>query len=289
MYKTGKEAYKSVMGLSFIKMHGLGNDFVIFDGRQNLPAISREEIRKISDRKTGVGCDQLIVMESPKDNSKADVFMRIFNPDGSEAEACGNAARCVGSLLLEEGMVRSLNLNTKGGLLSVSYSGKKGFIRVEMATPKFGWRDIPLSREEDTLRLNFRAGNFDPPAAVNVGNPHVVFFVPKLSGINLPEFGYGIETDALFPERANVGMVEIVSPHQIKLKVWERGTGMTQACGSGACAATVAAIRRGLTARTVEVVQEGGNLIIEWPEDTGPVIMSGPVSYVFSGVLSDRF
>ena len=289
MYKTGKRDYKAVMGISFIKMHGLGNDFVIFDGRGGLPFFSPEEIRKISDRKTGIGCDQMIIVEPAKSSTKADVFMRIFNPDGSEAEACGNATRCVASLLLDETGKTEVGIDTKGGLLKGSPAPEKGFIRVEMAVPKFGWKDIPLSREEDTLRLNFRAGNFDPPAAVNVGNPHVVFFVPKLSAINLPEFGYGIETDALFPERANVGMAEVVSPHQIKIKVWERGTGMTQACGSGACAATVAAIRRGLTARKVEVVQEGGNLIIEWPDDTSPVIMSGPVSHVFSGVLSDRF
>ena len=277
------------MRLSFIKMHGLGNDFVIFDGRKALPSFSREEIRKICDRKTGVGCDQLIVIEPVTSSAKGDVFMRIFNPDGSQAEACGNAARCVASLLLDEGGHKNVKIDTKGGLLNACLSTKKDFIRVEMAVPKFGWRDIPLSRDEDTLRLNFRAGMLEPPAAVNVGNPHVVFFVLRLSGINLPEFGYGIETDSLFPERANVGMVEVVSPHQIKLKVWERGTGMTKACGSGACAATVAAIRRGLTARRVEVVQEGGLLVIEWPDDESPVIMSGPVSHVFSGTLSERF
>lgn len=277
------------MGLSFLKMHGLGNDFVIFDGRRSLPTFSVEQIRRICDRKTGVGCDQMIVMEGASPGSQANVFMRIFNPDGSQAEACGNAARCVASLLLDEGRGEGVLIDTKGGLLSASRAQDKGFIRVAMAVPKFGWKDIPLSRAEDTLRLNFRAGAFDPPAAVNVGNPHVVFFVPRLSAINLPEIGFGIETDALFPERANVGMAEVVSPGQIRLKVWERGTGMTRACGSGACAATVAAIRRGLTGRKVEVVQDGGALIIEWPEDTSPVIMSGPVAHVFSGVLSDKF
>lgn len=277
------------MGLSFIKMHGLGNDFVIFDGRGQLPSFSAGEIRKICDRKTGVGCDQLIVIEPLKTQVKADVFMRIFNPDGSQAEACGNAARCVGRLLLDEGGVQQVKIDTKGGLLTACSVSENGFVRVEMAVPKFGWKDIPLSREEDTLRLNFRAGMLEPPAAVNVGNPHVVFFVPKLSSINLPEFGHGIETDALFPERVNVGMAEVVSPHQIKLKVWERGTGMTQACGSGACAATVASIRRGLTGRKVEVIQEGGLLVIEWPDDRSPVIMSGPVSHVFDGKLSQRF
>ncbi len=273
------------MGISFIKMHGLGNDFVIFDGRAKLPAFSRDEIRQIADRKTGVGCDQLIVMEPVTAGGKADVFMRIFNPDGSEAEACGNAARCVARLLLDETGKKEVTIDTRGGLLKASQASEKGFIRVEMVTPKFDWKDIPLSREEDTLRLNFRAGAFDPPAAVNVGNPHVVFFVPKLSGINLPEFGYGIETDPLFPERANVGIAEVVSPQTIKLKVWERGTGMTQACGSGACAAMVAGVRRGLVARTAEVIQEGGRLVIEWPNDKGPVIMSGPVAFVFKGEL----
>lgn len=277
------------MGFSFLKMHGLGNDFVIFDGRRDLPSFSVEQIRRISDRKRGVGCDQMIVMETVQKGSQASVFMRIFNPDGSQAEACGNAARCVASLLLDENASQSVTIDTKGGLLTASRAAEPGFIRVAMAVPKFGWKDIPLSRDEDTLRLDFRAGAFDPPSAVNVGNPHVVFFVPRLMAINLSEIGYGIETDPLFPERTNVGMAEIVSPKQIRLKVWERGTGMTQACGSGACAATVAAIRRGLTGRKVEVIQEGGALVIEWPDDASPVIMSGPVAHVFSGVLSDKF
>lgn len=265
--------------MNFKKMHGLGNDFVIIDGRENGLSLNPEQRRFIADRQRGVGCDQLIVIERSKNWSETN-FMRIYNPDGSEAEACGNATRCLADLLMTEDNVDNIVIETVAGNLNCWQEGE-GMVRVEMGVPKLEWRDIPLSQECDTLHLPLDGD----PVAVNIGNPHCVFFVDSLVDIDVEKLGSKFETDPLFPNKINVEFVEVKAKNHLHMRVWERGAGITQACGSGACAVAVAAIRRGLTERKVTVTLDGGDLIIDWPSDGAPVHMTGPVAYVFDGVL----
>lgn len=267
------------MTLNFKKMHGLGNDFVILDGRENGLKVSVEQRRLIADRQRGVGCDQLIVIERSKNWAEMN-FMRIYNPDGSEAEACGNATRCVADLLMREDGVDNIILETVAGSLNC-YAEADGLVRVEMVVPKLGWKDIPLSKECDTLHLPLEGD----PVGVNMGNPHCVFFVEDIAQTDVEKQGRRFETDLLFPKKTNVEFVQVLSPSHLRMRVWERGAGITQACGSGACGVAVASIRRGLTERKVTVTLDGGDLIIDWPNNTAPVSMTGPVSYVFDGVL----
>ena len=268
--------------LDFIKMHGLGNDFVILDGRDGSLQLSRDAVRAISDRRSGVGCDQFIIMEPPVDSS-ADVFMRIYNPDGSEAGACGNATRCVASLVMAERGQSHAIVQTISGLLDCENLGD-GLYSVDMGPVRLDWRDVPLSEARDTDNLGVAAGPLQDPVGVNVGNPHAVFVVDDAEAIDLTTFGPVIENHPLFPERTNVEAVQVLSPDRIRMRVWERGAGITQACGSGACAALVATARRGLTGRKADVVLDGGVLSIEWlPDNT--VLMTGPVATSFSGVL----
>ena len=257
----------------FHKMHGLGNDFVIFDAREEPVEMDGARARAIADRRTGIGCDQLIVMEP---SARAYFRMRIFNADGGEVEACGNAARCVA--LLAGGDAR---IETAGGIITGSAHGDGATI--DMGEPRFAWDEIPLGYAMDTAAMPVGWEYLQQPAAINVGNPHIVFFVEDSDAVELERLGPLIERDPLFPERVNVGVASM-EDGAIRLRVWERGAGLTLACGTGACAAAVAGIRRGLVASPVEVRLPGGALTIEWKAGT-PIRMSGPAAHVFDGEI----
>ena len=261
------------MLLQFHKMHGLGNDFVIFDARTEPVEMNAARARAIADRRTGVGCDQLIVLEPSR---RADVRMRIFNADGGEAGACGNVTRCVALLLGGE-----TRIETDGGL--VSGSARDGAAVADMGAPRFAWDEIPLAYAMDTLEMPVGWDELETPSAVNVGNPHVIFFVDDADAPDLASLGPRIERDPLFPQRVNVNVASI-DGNAIKLNVWERGSGLTRACGTGACATAVAAIRRKLVQGPVEVRQRGGALLIEWSPG-GTISMTGPATHVFTGTL----
>lgn len=265
----------------FRKMHGLGNDFVVLDARARDLPITPARAVAIADRHVGVGCDQFILLEPAEG---ADVFMRIRNPDGSEAGACGNATRCVASLIAEEtGRDRVVVRTVAGDLPVERLSG--GLWRADMGIPQLGWREVPLAQAMDTLHLPISRGEWvADPAACSMGNPHATFFVPDLDAVPVAEIGPSLEHDPLFPARANIGFVQVMAPDHLRLIVWERGAGITQACGSGACAALVNAARRGLTGRRATVSLPGGDLGIEWRED-GHVLMTGPVATAFTGEL----
>jgi diaminopimelate epimerase len=267
---------------AFRKMHGLGNDFVVLDRRCDPVAIDAAAVRAIADRHTGIGCDQVLVLEPPRD-ARAAVFMRILNPDGSEAEACGNGTRCVARLIGAETGRRVVIIETAAGLLPATIDAA-GSATVDMGEPRFDWRDIPLSRETDTLHADLRRGPLSDPVCSNIGNPHATFFVEDAEAIDLAELGPLLEHDALFPERANIGVATVRDRQTIRFRVWERGAGITRACGSGACAAMVAARRRGLVGDRATVVLDGGSLAIEWP-GSGSVLMSGPATTSFEGTF----
>jgi len=268
--------------MRYFKMNGCGNDFVIIDARARggLP-LSPQQAKAIADRRTGVGCDQVIAVER---SIRGDAFMRIWNHDGGEVTACGNATRCVAWMLMEEGGANSRRIETGAGLL---YAERKGpnVITVDMGSPLLRWEEIPLARPMDTDRMHFSAGGFEAPGAVNMGNPHVVFFVHDVRAVPIETLGPKVEKDPMFPEQVNVGFAEVRSPDKIRLRVWERGTGLTKACGTGACAAVVAAHRQGRTGRRVEVLVDGGALDIEWREGDDRVLMTGPVELEGSGEL----
>ena len=270
--------------IPFTKMHGLGNDFVIIDTRKHPLALTADQARTIAARHTGVGCDQLILIEEPEDGA-ADVFMRIRNADGSEVGACGNATRCVAALLMLHEGRDAIRIETDGGVLAAEQM-EDGMVAVDMGRPALDWRDIPLSQPEDTLRLELSSGPLRDPAAVSMGNPHCVFFVEDVESAPIATAGPELEHHSLFPERANIGFAQIVDDTSIRLRVWERGVGLTQACGTGACAAVVAANRRGLTGRKVTVQLDGGALSIDWRSDDR-VIMTGPVAVSFTGTFGD--
>jgi diaminopimelate epimerase len=264
----------------FIKMHGLGNDFVVIDARRAAFALDDARAHAIADRKTGIGCDQLIVMEKPRADG-ADVFMRIHNADGGEVEACGNATRCIATLLMRETGGERVVVETAAGLLEAR-PASGGRVSVDMGKARLDWREIPLAAAQDTLHVALTMGPLADPVCTNIGNPHATFFVADAAAIDLAALGPLLEHHALFPERANIGVAELVAPDRLRLRVWERGVGITRACGTGACAAVVAASRRGLTGRTAEVVLEGGSLTIAWRAD-GHVVMTGPVATSFHG------
>jgi diaminopimelate epimerase len=268
----------------FLKMHGCGNDFVVFDERTGTLGLTARRAAAIADRRTGVGCDQFIVIEPAPEGSDADAFMRIRNPDGGEAGACGNATRCVADLLARETTGRRVQvIRTVAGNLP-SEALPDGRVRVDMGPARLDWADVPLARPMDTLHLDLAAGPVADPAAVNVGNPHATFFVGDVAGLAVSELGPRLEHDKLFPERANIGFAQVLAPDRIRLRVWERTAGLTLACGSGACAALVNAHRRGLTGRRATVVVDGGELEIEWRTD-GHVLMTGPVATSFVGEI----
>jgi diaminopimelate epimerase len=264
--------------IRFLKMHGLGNDFVVFDARKQALALEPSEAKLLADRRLGVGCDQIIVIAGAPG---ADAHMRILNADGSEAEACGNAARCVARLLMEEMGGEEIRLDTRGALLLCRDAGA-GLVSVDMGAPTLVWDKIPLLKPADT---NGFALNVDGTphlvSAVSMGNPHCVLFVEDAEAAPVASLGPRIETHPMFPARTNVEFASVVSRQRLRLRVWERGAGMTRACGSGACATVVAAHRRGLTDDKVEVELDGGVLAIELRD--GHVLMTGPASLSFRG------
>jgi diaminopimelate epimerase len=256
----------------FDKMHGLGNDFVIVDARQKPFDVTASLARAIADRRTGVGCDQLIVLEP---SETADLKMRIWNSDGGEVESCGNATRCVVQL------TGTASIETAGGLLQGENVGAE--VEVSIGEPCFGWDEIPLAYAMDTAALPMAWDDLDHPFAVNVGNPHLVFFVPDAREVPLEELGPRIENDPAFPERINVNVATYVH-NRLKLRTFERGAGETLACGTGACASAVAAIAMKLAESPVSVDMTGGTLTIEWAPGE-PVRMRGAATHVFSGEL----
>lgn len=261
------------MRVPFIKMHGLGNDFVVLDARaRSMPEMSARIARNLADRSTGIGCDQLILLE-PSGN--ADFRMRIFNSGGGEVGACGNASRAVALL-----HGSAATIETGGGIIRVEPGD--GGARVDMGVPRFDWQDIPLDYAMDTAAMPVGWGPLEAPMAVNVGNPHVVFFVSDAEAVDLAVLGPQIEHDALFPEGVNVNVAQVAGENHLKLRVWERGAGLTRACGTGACATAVAAMRKGLVERKVRVTLPGGDLTIEWDE-ADHIHMTGPATESFRG------
>jgi diaminopimelate epimerase len=267
----------------FVKMHGLGNDFVVIDARAQEFALDDAQARAIADRHTGVGCDQLIIMERPNGERLADVVMRIRNADGGEVAACGNASRCVADIVMRETGRDHVVIETAAGLLDAERASG-GRVAVDMGPARLDWRDIPLSEPQDTTHLKLSLGPLKDPVAVSMGNPHAVFFVDDAERVDLKSLGPVLEHHPMFPERANIGVAQVLTRDRIRLRVWERGTGITLACGTGACAALVAAARRDLTERKATLIVDGGELEIEWSRD-GHVIMTGPVAVSFTGEL----
>lgn len=273
--------------MSFRKMNGLGNDFVVLDGRSHAFGLSRDAVRAIADRKEGIGCDQLIALER---SDRADVFMRIWNADGGEVGACGNAARCVAAVVAAEKGAPKVSIETEAGVLGAAVNDD-GTVTIDMGTPRFAWNEIPLAEPfHDTRHIELQVGPIDAPvlhspSAVNVGNPHCIFFVEDAEEHDLARFGPMLEHHPLFPERANISLVEVVSPEHLKVRTWERGAGLTRACGTAACASAVSAARRGISARKVTVSLPGGDLLVEWRESDGHILMTGPYALDFEGTL----
>lgn len=264
----------------FLKMHGLGNDFAVFDARKQGLVLTAAMARRIGDRRRGIGCDQIIVIENSSD---ADAFMRIRNADGDEVETCGNAARCVGRLLMDESGRASVHLMTLAGPLACSDAGG-GFVTVDMGIPNFLWDHVPLARPTDTNHFALNVdGTNHTAAAVSMGNPHCILFVDDADAAPVATLGPRIETHPMFPKRTNVEFVTVRDRGHLRMRVWERGAGITQACGSGTCAVAAAAHRRGLTDEKVEVELDGGTLAIELRD--GRVLMTGPAALSFRGEI----
>ena len=266
----------------FFKMHGLGNDFVVLDFRRSAIPLGAAAARRLADRRTGIGCDQVIVIEPPR-HPAAHVMMRIRNADGSEAEACGNATRCVAGLLHREIRETPVRIETAAGVLEAE-ARADGSFAVDMGPARTAWHEIPLSRAMDTARVGLTSGPLTEAVCTNIGNPHATFFLDDVDTVDLEALGPRLEHHPLFPERANIGFAQIADRRSIRLRVWERGVGITPACGTGACAALVAAHRRGLTERRAAVELDGGTLEIAWRED-GHVIMTGPAMLSFEGAF----
>jgi diaminopimelate epimerase len=272
--------------IPFRKMNGLGNDFVVLDARQKSIGVGPDDARRISDRIKGPGCDQVIVLEPSK---KADLFMRIFNADGSEVEACGNATRCIALLVAEESGRPDVTVETRAGLLKAQVESADSVV-IDMGPPRFAWEDIPLAEPfADTTRIELQMGPIDEPilhspSVVNVGNPHAIFWVDDVEAYDLGRFGPLLENHPVFPERANISLAHVTARDALTLRTWERGAGLTKACGTAACAAAVAAARKGLTDRQVTVTLPGGNLFIDWNAD-GHILMRGPAELEFEGTL----
>ncbi len=261
--------------IPFIKMHGLGNDFVVLDAREGpLPPMTSQVARALADRRTGIGFDQLILLEP---STTHDFRVRFFNADGSESGACGNGSRAVALLHGAPAVVE-----TGGGPLRLEPLA--GGAQVDMGAPRFDWDAIPLAYAMDTAAMPVGWESLDGPAAINVGNPHVIFFVDDANAVELERLGPIIEHDALFPERVNVNVASLAGPDHLRLRVWERGAGLTRACGTGACATAVAAIRRKLVQSPVRVSLPGGDLVIAW-EPGGTILMSGPAAESFRGTF----
>lgn len=285
------------MSLPFVKMHGAGNDFVIFDARKTPLSLTAAQLRRIANRENGVtqGCDQVIVMEP---SGKADVFMRIFNADGSEVNACGNATRCVGWLMLEEKKTSGVSVQTNADILYCAqntlgaaipeWRDASGLVAADMGVPKSGWQDIPLSQAVDTLHVPLEIEGVSDPVCVSMGNPHVVFFVQDAALLDrIASIGAQLQTHTLFPKGVNVSIAYVASPDSILMRVWERGVGLTESCGTAACAVEVAAVRRGLVAAGRQhtlTLRNGAHIqsLMVWEQD-GHVFLHGPVKREFSG------
>ncbi|WP_293901765.1 diaminopimelate epimerase [Phenylobacterium sp.] len=272
------------MSRPFLKMNGLGNDFVVVETRSAPFAPSAEQVRAIADRATGIGCDQLIVLEAAEG---ADARARFWNADGEEVGACGNGTRCVGWLLMQASGQDRAVIETQAGRLVASRAGER-LVSVDMGKPGLDWSEIPLAAPHDTVALEVslydHADLMAPAGCVSMGNPHVVFFVPDVESVPIARIGPAVERHPLFPQRVNVGFAQIKGRDRIRLRVWERGAGMTRACGTGACAALVAAARRDLTGRHATLELDSGELFIDWNADDH-VIMTGPAAVDFMGEL----
>ena len=275
--------------IPFRKMNGLGNDFLVFDSRAGSPRLTPAEIARLGDRATGIGFDQMITIEASP--AGADAFMRIDNADGGEVSACGNATRCIGSVLMKETGKPDVTIETRAGLLYASDAGEPEMVTVDMGEPRLKWDEIPLAEPfADTRAIELQVGPIDAPilhspSCVSMGNPHAIFWVDDVEAHDLERLGPMLEHHPMFPERANISLAHVTSPESLTLKVWERGVGLTRACGTGACAAAVAAARTRRTGRRVRVTLPGGDLLIHWRESDGHVMMTGPVETEFEGLL----
>ncbi len=276
----------AAMSRPFLKMNGLGNDFVVVEARSAPFAPTAAEVRAIADRTTGVGCDQLIAIEKGDDG--VDAKVRFWNSDGEEVSACGNGTRCVGWLVMQSTGADRAVIETKAGQLIATRAGER-LVSVDMGEPRLDWTEIPLAREQDTRSLDVTLYEHPTlatsPGCVSMGNPHVVFFTPDVDAVPITTIGPLVEHHALFPEQVNVGFAQILDRGRIRLRVWERGAGLTKACGTGACAALVAAARRDLADRSAVIVLDGGELLIDWRESDNHVIMTGPAAVDFAGEL----
>jgi diaminopimelate epimerase len=279
----------SSSAIPFRKMNGLGNDFVVIDARERAIDISEAQARAIADRKSGIGCDQIIVMEK---SSLADVRMRIWNAEGGEVESCGNASRCIADIVMDERGASSVTIDTKGGFLVGKRAGKL-MVTIDNGKPRFDWDQIPLSEKfADTRHIELQVGPIDEPlmhspSVVNVGNPHCIFWVNDLDVINLERVGPMLENHPLFPERANIEMAKVVSRNHVIVNVWERGAGLTKACGTAACAVMAAGHRIKIIDAQCRVTLPGGDLMMSVDESNGHIIMTGPLSYEYEGVLPE--
>lgn len=268
--------------LAFMKMHGLGNDFVVVDGRARAFDLTDGQITAIAHRQKGVGFDQLAVITHGAEGSNADAHLTFYNADGSTSAACGNATRCIARHLMDESGAESLTLTTERGTLFAREAGK-GLVSVNMGHPQLAWHEVPLAREMDTLELPIEGA----PTATGMGNPHCTFFVDDVGGVDLEAFGAAHEHHPLYPERTNVQVAQIIGENHIRMRVWERGVGTTLASGSSSCATAVAAARRGLTGRNVQIDLDGGTLWINWADDG--VWMTGETEHVMSGQFTAEF
>ncbi len=275
--------------IAYRKMNGLGNDFVVIDARERPLVISEGQARAIADRTSGIGCDQLIVMEK---SSLADVRMRIWNAEGGEVESCGNASRCIADIVMQERGTSSVSIDTKGGLLVGKRAGKLT-VTIDNGKPRFGWDQIPLSEKfADTRHIELQVGPIDAPlmhspSVVNVGNPHCIFWVKDLDVVKLDRVGPMLENHPLFPERANIEMAKVVARDHVIVNVWERGAGLTRACGTAACAVMAAGHRIKIIDAAARVTLPGGDLMMSVDADTGHIIMTGPLQYDHEGVLPE--
>jgi diaminopimelate epimerase len=273
--------------IPFRKMNGLGNDFVVLDARKRAIAITEAGAKAIADRRSGIGCDQLIVLES---SSTADVRMRIWNAEGGEVQSCGNASRCIADLLFDEGGKTSVTIDTKGGLLSATKAGER-LVTIDQGSPKFDWKDIPLSEAfADTRHIELQVGPIDAPhihspSVVNVGNPHCIFWVKDLDAVDLGRVGPMLEHHLLFPERANITLAKVEARNHVTMRVWERGAGLTKACGTAACAVMAAGFRIRIIDRDCRMSLPGGDLHMSVNPENGHVLMTGPAAYDGEGFV----